>query len=557
MMIRAASRSTVRKVPTTRGISCSSILKQAETPIVKPNTSPSKPPGNKKKFSFTKFLFQTTVFAATVYGATLYAATKNDKVLDFVIDQQLPYHEELLDLIEKGSFEDLKKKFTSLQSRASEQLPSKDQFEQLTSKLEHQGEHLLEETKKKFSSNEESKPKITPKKEEGTDTTPAQQLQKPVEIEAVQKSVEHLPLIKIHNSSVDASVKSTIESFNDLIKSIETGSGGQKSESLIKAINENVSVLALKLNSLTKSFDDELQSKLKVSQTELLSSYTKKELELTENFLHQFNQEKTKLETKLNQRLKQEIDAAKETISQAAVNAVTMVRIDQTKKFEKLVQDKIDQERNGRLANLESLISRLNDLEKFSTSLESQLKSNHQKALVQQSINQLKKLLSEESSTPKLLTPYIQNLAQVSQQSNDELLTLVLKDLVPLLAKESNQSILTNSQLLARWEQLSPELRSASLLPPNAGLLGHLSSLFFSKLLLPVKGSKPNGKDIESVIGRVEQSLTRGELDVAVEEAANLKGWSRELARDWVLEGRKRLEAEFLLSLIDSESKIL
>ncbi|KAK7682866.1 hypothetical protein QCA50_013896 [Cerrena zonata] len=348
MMIRAASRSTVRKVPTTRGISCSSILKQAETPIVKPNTSPSKPPGNKKKFSFTKFLFQTTVFAATVYGATLYAATKNDKVLDFVIDQQLPYHEELLDLIEKGSFEDLKKKFTSLQSRASEQLPSKDQFEQLTSKLEHQGEHLLEETKKKFSSNEESKPKITPKKEEGTDTTPAQQLQKPVEIEAVQKSVEHLPLIKIHNSSVDASVKSTIESFNDLIKSIETGSGGQK--------------------------------------------------------------KKTKLETKLNQRLKQEIDAAKETISQAAVNAVTMFKI---------------------------------------------------------------KLIKKEM------------------------------------------------------------------------------------LLLPVKGSKPNGKDIESVIGRVEQSLTRGELDVAVEEAANLKGWSRELARDWVLEGRKRLEAEFLLSLIDSESKIL
>ena len=42
-----------------------------------------------------------------------------------------------------------------------------------------------------------------------------------------------------------------------------------------------------------------------------------------------------------------------------------------------------------------------------------------------------------------------------------------------------------------------------------------------------MKGVKEDGKDIESVIGRVESSLARGELDIAVEEAANLKGWSR------------------------------
>lgn len=556
---RSAIRGTMR-LGSVRGLSLSRVYSniketKSATPILKPETTPIKIPvapqtPKKKKFSLLKFLFQATLITAVVYGGTLYVATKNEKVMDFVIDQQLPYYEELVELIEKGSIDDIKAQFESLLTKASQfKLPSKDQIDELTQKLENQGEHLIEETRKKLSKAEAK---------QGTDALPAQQLQEQVEVEAVQKKIKPLPLVKLAGSSIDNSVKATIESFNDFISSIDAAATVGKNDTLIKSVSDNIASLSKKLDSLTKNFDEELQSKLKVSQTELLSSYTKKELELTENFLHQFNEEKSRLEGKLNQRLKREIDAAKETISQAAVNAVSMVRIDQTKKFETLIKEKIDQERSGRLANLDNLISRLNNLEAFSTSLEKQLSSNHQKSLIQASLSKVKTLLfAADDSKPKLIASYIDSLTKVSQDSNDELLKLALQNLTPLVAKESNKSILTNAQLLARWEQLAPELRSASLLPPNAGLLGHLSALIFSKLLLPVKGSKPNGKDIESVIGRVEQSLTRGDLDIAVEEAANLKGWSRELARDWVNEGRKRLEAEFLVSLIDAEAKIL
>lgn len=595
-MIRIATRSSLRNsksvhvgsttaVMGSRGFVNSSKMLNASKPndppkeqtlIVKPQTTPIKisnsldinnNQNNKekksksgKKFSFTGFVLKTAFATAVLYGSTLFIATKNEKVLDFVIDKQLPYYEELLEVIEKGSIDDFKSKFSSFKSRISQlQSSSKDHLDELTQKLENSGEQLLEETKKKLTKAEDE----IKKPFEGDDVTPAQQLQKPVEVEAVQKSVEPLPLIKLSNEShksVDPSVQATIESFNELIRSIDVNSVGPKKDRLIKGINDSISKLTSKLDSLTKNFDDELQSKLKIAQTELLSSYTTKELELTENFLFQFNHEKAQLETKFNQRLNQEIEAAKQTISQAAVNAVSMVRIEQTKKYEQLVQDTINQEREGRLANLENLISRVNELEKFATSLESQFASNHQKSLIQKSLTNLKSLLfspSEESEPPKLIIPYIQNLTEISKETDDELITLALKNLSPLLAKESNKSILTNSQLLSRWEQLAPELRSASLLPPNAGLLGHLSSLLFSKFLLPVKGTKPDGKDIESVIGRVEYSLSRGQLDIAVEEAANLKGWSRELARDWVIEGRKRLEAEFLINLIDTETKIL
>lgn len=511
-------------------------------------------PTNKKKFSFTGFLFKAFLVSSAVYGATLYAAAKSDTVMDFVIDKQLPYYEELIDLIENGSVDEIKNKWASLSSNV--QLPSKKKIEELTTKLEQKGEHLIEETKKKFQGSNAPK---KPSKSTGY-TTPTEQLQKPVEIETVISVTEQLPKITLKGGSfADDSVKATVKSFNELISVIDGSSIGPQKDALIKAINVNINNLSIKLNSLNSSFEKELQAKLKSSQTELLASYTQKELELTQNLLDQYSDEKAALDKKYLAKLTKEVNAAKEAISQAAVNATSMVRIEQTKRFEKMVKDKIDAERNGRLQNLEAVNSRLEDLEKLALSLEKQITASSSKTLIQRSLSNLKSLLisTKEDVPAKPLTPYVEDLETASANADDEVIKLALSELKPLLANESSQSILTIPQLLTAWEQLTPELRAASLLPPNAGLMGHLASTIFSKLLLPVKGAKPDGKDIESVIGRVGLSLTCGGLDVAVEEVANLKGWTRKLADDWVREGRKRLEAEFLVSLVDAETKIL
>lgn len=537
-------------VPTVKPVIPVEPLVKAPVVNVEPIAELPKSKKNKKKFSLFGFLFKTTLYASVLYGALLFAATKNDKVMDFVIDNQLPYYEELLDVIEHGTIEDVKDTISDIQDRiANIKLPSKTQVDELTSKFEKAGGDLIKDTKQKYAS--------SPLGTSPHDLTPAQQLQKPVGIEVVKdKDIVRLPLIEIgHN--VDASVKSTVNSFNQLIKSIDAADVGG-SPQLIKSIEEAISGLNTRLDGLTVKFNEEVQSKVKVSQTELLSLYTKKELELTENFLNQFKSEKAHLENKLNQKLIQEIESTKDALSQAAANAVSMVRVQQTKNYEQLIVDKINKERDGRLANLDQLNGRLGELETFATSLEKQLSANHEKQLIHQYIVRLRSALlrSDPSSRVQSVQPFVDDLVKVAT-SNNELISLALQDLQPLIAKESTHSLLTNSQLLSRWEQLVPELRSASLLPPNAGLLGHLTSILFSKLLIPVKGAKPDGKDVESVIARVESSLVRGDLDVAVEEATNLKGWSRKLADDWVVQGRKRLEIETLLNVIESESRIL
>ena len=104
------------------------IIKEPPPPAVRPPTSPivvteGGPKGGsqkqKKKFSFAGFLFKTAFWASVVYGGTLFVATKNDKVMDFIIDKQPPYYEELLNVIEHRSIEDLKRQLRDTQHKIS------------------------------------------------------------------------------------------------------------------------------------------------------------------------------------------------------------------------------------------------------------------------------------------------------------------------------------------------------------------------------------------------------------------------------------------------------
>lgn len=517
-----------------------------EEPVVKSSRvkiTPPPPPKAKKekKFSLFGFLFKTALLGLAVYGATLYAATKNDKVMDFVTEYELPYHDELLDLMETTTWDDLEH-YAALAKHhlMNLQLPSQASMQELKHKLEEKSHQFTQEARRTYDT-------VTHK-------TPQEQLQL-VEVEQVTRDIKRLPQVALP-TTVDPAVQLTVTLLNALILLIDALNVDPK---LVKIISDNVEALSAKMSGLTGTFDAAVKDKMRLLQTELLSLYTKKELDLTETLLNQYNSEKAALEAKLAAQLAHEVQATKDTISQAAVNAVTMVRINQTKEFEKLVTDKIDAERNGRLAHLEQVDERLALLEEFAQGLGGQIEANHRHSQLRRAIVSLRTLLFDypQTAQPQLLKPAVNELIALLNELSDPLLEEALKNLIPLVGKESTHSIVSVSQLLARWQQLAPELRSASLLPPNAGLLGHLLSLLFSKLLMPVKGSHPEARDIELVIGRVEDSLTRGDLDDAVEEVANLKGWPRKLANDWVVEGRKRLEVEFLVNLIDTEARVL
>ena len=140
---------------------------------------PVKPP--KKSFSVSKFLLLATLIGSLAYGGTLYVATKNEKVMDYVIDYQPPFYEEILRMIETGSVDEIRDAWDSLRDRVSnvDFLSSRSKIDKFANDLENRGEQLIQKTRQRL----------------GQDTapTPHEQLQKPVE--TTQKLPELLPLL--------------------------------------------------------------------------------------------------------------------------------------------------------------------------------------------------------------------------------------------------------------------------------------------------------------------------------------------------------------------------
>lgn len=539
-MLRIAATRRNGAILAKRGVNTSAGTKVTPPPVppvVKQQPKSTPPPKPKKKFSLFGFLLKTALIGGTAYGATLWVATKNPKVMDFVVENDLPFSEELIDYIETTHWQDIVDLFYNTRNQLGNiELPTLENIQDIRAKLEEKA--------------------LSAKKKIDTVTHPMphDELQK-VEIGPVTRNIKRLPLVDATVVS-DPEVKQLVQSLNELIGLVDASNIDSK---LVNTISADVTGLSSKISTLTGLFNQSVKDQLAVLQKELLSSSTKKELETTQNLLEQYNREKDNLEQKLKQQLQNEVEATKNTIAQAAVNAVTMVRINQTKEFTELVTAKVDAERDGRLANLEKLNHRVEELEQFAQGLEAQVIHNQQRHQLHKAVVDLRTLLFEypELQPAKMLTPAVNTLIALSNQVNDPVLEEAIRNLVPLIDHDLTHSLFSNLQLLARWEQLAPELRLASLLPPNAGLLGHLSSLVFSKLLIPVKGDNPGANDIELVIARVEDSLVHGNLDDAVEEVAGLKGWPRKLADDWVQQGRKTLTVEFLMQLIDTESRVV
>lgn len=150
--------------------------------------------------------------------------------------------------------------------------------------------------------------------------------------------------------------------------------------------------------------------------------------------------------------------------------------------------------------------------------IDEHLNNSELKSRLQLNLNKLKAKLTSNSN--ENLTLEIAELNKLAIESKNQVISTAINSIDQEIIKNG---LLTNSQLITRFHLLVPELRSAALLPPNAGLLGHLSSILFSKFLLSKEGHV-DGKDIESVIARVDNYLVSNQLDNAVEEIANLKG---------------------------------
>lgn len=381
--------------------------------------------------------------------------------------------------------------------------------------------------------------------------------------EATKAPTHTLPTISI--KSDDPELTSIVASLNKVIVSINNNSVSMKTEKIIDSITSSLSNVDEKYQKLITSKAADLNELKNAELAKLERAFADKTVILTKEMTEKLEEQKLFIQQKYAERMGHELDETKKTLALEAQNVILNAKNDMIDSLTAHVSQIISNERDGKLKDLDALSSRISKVESLELELSKTAASFQTYKQIKKSVSKLQYLLSSNESSATRGTDIvseINNLKQLTAPLDNELINATLASFPSDKELLTSGGVLTQSQLISRWALLAPELRSVSLLPENAGILGYLSSAIFSKFLLKKNGiphateDKLIGNDVESVIARVNTYLQKNQLDNAVEEVSSLKGATDRLSQDWLQESRKKLELQFLVELLDAEIHI-
>lgn len=352
-------------------------------------------------------------------------------------------------------------------------------------------------------------------------------------------------------NSTDPVVQGVINDLNQFILQINSAKYSKES---VQALQAAILNLNKQVGELRSEHDLQLSTNRKELYERFQEMHEKtvddKLAEQRESLLAEFAQSREQLENAHNERLKREINAHLNAVMQRANNLIVAGSIEAQRQFREQVADIVEQEREGRLAKIEELVDSVDKLSEFAERSGKLISYSDNLSKFHIAVAKLWSALnSQDEAVP--LGPYINEVRKYAVKDDP----VVEAALANIPADALEDGVLTHAQLAARFRLLVPQLRKASLLPPNAGIAGHVGSWLFSMLMMPKTGN-PKGDDVESIFARAETALSEGRVVDALAEVNSLKGWPKKLAGDWLNEGRKRGEVEFLIGLLSENATL-
>lgn len=356
----------------------------------------------------------------------------------------------------------------------------------------------------------------------------------------------------VFDGKIDPSLEGVVTSINNLFVVLsKTGAAGPEelgsiAASLGQVSDKFVSVKA-KYEADLKSAS-ELQIQLLTNQVAADAEETKKQLAaLDEQWKQGFFAERQRLVVTYKQRLTNELKKIGSLFDTKVKNEVLSTDALKDKEFALQVYDKVENERSGRLAKLGEVKKAFDEVVELSKEVDKLLDLSEKTADLQLALGALSNALATPYPVP--LAPL---LARIKVAAGDDPLVASVIEAFP---RSAYQGVQSPQQLAASFRLIAPEIRKVSLVPEDAGVAGFAGSWLLSKLLWKKEG-KPVGGDVESILARAETALMEGEVEQAVREVNSLDGWRKKLADNWLTEGRKRSEVEFLAQVLSEEGKI-
>lgn len=351
-------------------------------------------------------------------------------------------------------------------------------------------------------------------------------------------------------------VQDLVKIVNDIITVVNDDGASHKYNSTIAKAKSQLANAGARIMSLKQAEKKVAEERIKATQTEFDTAARELVRRLEEEMRDQegrwkddFESEREKIAKTYQERLQSETERAKQVSEQRLRNELLEQAVAMKKHFISEVSDRVETERNGRLAKLSGLSSSVAELEKLTADWNSVIDANLKTQHLQVAVEAVRASL-ETADRPRPFTKELEALKGIA--SGDP---VVLAAIAAINPTAYQRGVPTTAQLIDRFRRVAAEVRKANLLPEEAGVASHAASWAMSKFLFKKKGMTV-GDDVESVLTRTETLLEEGNLDEAAREMNTLDGWAKTLSWDWLSECRRVLELRQAMDVIATEARL-
>jgi MICOS complex subunit MIC60 len=344
-------------------------------------------------------------------------------------------------------------------------------------------------------------------------------------------------------------VQDLVKVINNIIAVLNSDNAGAKYSSAIESAKAELAQIGGRIVKMRDSEKESAERKIKElhdefdkAAKELIRRLEEEMRDQEARWRDEFESEREKLSHSYQSKLQTELERSKEVSEKRLHNELLEQAIEMKRKFIEDVKDRVEQERGGRLGKLSELSADVSELEQLTSGwnevVDSNLKTQHLHVAVEAIRSSL-----EKADRPR---PFVRELAALKEIADDD--PVVNAAIASISPAAYQRGVATPAQLVDRFRYVADEVRKASLLPEDAGIVSHAASLLLSKFLFKKKGLVA-GNDVESVLSRTETLLEEGNLDGAAREMNELTGWAKTLSRDWLAEIRRVLEVQQALDV--------
>ncbi|OIW23975.1 hypothetical protein CONLIGDRAFT_624194 [Coniochaeta ligniaria NRRL 30616] len=358
------------------------------------------------------------------------------------------------------------------------------------------------------------------------------------------------------NDAAEPLVQDLVHMLNDIIYVVNAdGANDRYGPTIDKAKNE-LNKVGRKVRELKAAVEAEAAKEVKArvddfdkAANELVSRVEAAMASQEANWRHEFEEEMNRIKSSYDDKVQLVIERQKQVDEEKAKNRLLEQAIELQRRFADEVKTRVEQERDSRLGKLGELSSAVSELERLTTGWNDVVDTNLRTQQLHVAVEAVKASL-EDAAHPR---PFVKELVALKEiAAEDPVVNAAIASINP---SAYQRGISTPAELVDRFRRVATEVRKASLLPDDAGVASHASSLILSKLMFKKQGLAA-GDDVESILTRTQTYLEEGDLDNAAREMNGLSGWAKTLSRDWLGEVRKVLEVQQALEVIQTEARL-